>query len=747
MSTSPASPQVRSHLKAMNLDEKIAQISAPLGWLAYEKTGDEVTLSERGQEWLRKGVGGLYGVLRADPWTGVTAITGLTPERGRNLADQIFKYAQNNSPHGLPPFLIAEANHGYMALDATIAPSSLMASCTWNPALWKKMMECASAEAISQGNHVVFCPNIDLLRDPRWGRCEETLGEDPYLAGEFARAAVEGLQGENLQLAAVAKHFVHGSPQRGLNTNGASMGRHDLFNLYVRVFRKAIDAGVAGIMPSYNEIDGVPCSGNRWLLTEILRDKLEFDGVTFSDVGALGMLSDVYRICQDHPSAAATSLAAGMDFETSYKLLFDSPLKSAIKAGALDEAVLDQAVIRVLMLKERLGMLEPQARSLPKPEIMGCLAHQEVSYQVAVEGAVLLKNENSALPLGTGMKIAVVGPQGDSAYGQLGDYTPPQRPGQTITLLAGMRSVFGEENVLDGCFSGIRNPAYDVALRAAEQADTVVLAIGGSSARDFDDQFSQPNAPDQGAMTSESMSAHSDCGEGVDRCTLEPLGYQIELTKRLAELGKPIICVLTSGRPLVLDQILSHVDALLFAPYIGQQGGRALADLIAGNQSPSGRLSFSWPRSIGQLPIAYNMRPTAAPGYIDGSAEPKFEFGFGLSYTEVQHSEPEVVEISEAGVLIEVTVENCGERAGSCVTQVYLQDKVCSIVRPEKELCGFAKTCLEPGASKRVQILIERECFGFYNANGDWVFEPGEFIMFVGQSSLQLLQPIHIELR
>ncbi|MEZ5163696.1 MAG: glycoside hydrolase family 3 C-terminal domain-containing protein, partial [Fimbriimonadaceae bacterium] len=328
-------------------------------------------------------------------------------------------------------------------------------------------------------------------------------------------------------------------------------------------------------------MDGVPCSGDRWLLTEILRDKLEFDGVTFSDVGALGMLSDVYRICPDHPSAAATSLDAGMDFETSYNLLFDSPLKSAIEAGVLDEAVLDRAVVRVLMLKKRLGMLEPTARSLPKPEIMGCLAHQEVSYQVAVEGAVLLKNENSTLPLNARMKFAVVGPQGDSVYGQLGDYTPPQRPGQTITLLSGIRSIFGEENVLDGCYTGIRNESIERSIAVAEQADVIVLAIGGSSARDFDHQFSQPNSPEQGAMTSESMSSHSDCGEGVDRCTLEPLGYQIELTKRLAELGKPIVCVLISGRPLVLDQILPLVDALLFAPYIGQQGGRALADLIA----------------------------------------------------------------------------------------------------------------------------------------------------------------------
>ncbi|MES1147214.1 MAG: glycoside hydrolase family 3 N-terminal domain-containing protein, partial [bacterium] len=689
--TLAVSDRVADLLGRMTTEEKLAQLNGTLAWPYYERTANGVELSAEGREKLSvAGLGGLYGLLRADPWTGVTAKTGLTPAEGAELVIKIQEFVRQNTRLGIPAFVIAEANHGYMALRGTIGPSPLTATQAWSTNTWSRFISSAGKEAKAQGNSVVFCPNIDLGRDPRWGRTEETLGEDPCLAGRFCAASVAALQ--NTGLAACAKHFVHGSPRSGLNTGSAHMGEHELHETCLRPFRDAIAIGTRGIMPSYNDIDGEPCSGSKRLLTDLLRGELGFEGVTFSDVAALGMLVSPYRRAGSLAEAAALALEAGIDFETAQTNLYDKPLAEALEQGLTSIATIDRSVARILSLKFELGLFdEPWADPVRATSVMGCKEHRQYALDIARESIVLLKNEGDLLPLSKELgSVAVIGPNADNVYNQLGDYTPPQLPGETVTVLQGIRQLIDSEKVVyaKGCtVRGDSKEGFEQAIKAAETADATVLVLGGSSARDF--EIDELDRPDMGAMTSDRTSPDVDCGEGLDRSTLGLLGVQLELAKAIHALGKPLVVVLICGRPMEIEWLRANIPSILLAGYPGQEGGTAVAETLFGDNNPAGRLTMTWPKSVGQLPLNYNAKPGVRNSYIDQDREPAFRFGHGLSYSSFRCHNLRSQQLGPQHFHFMVDITNTSSRDGDEVIQVYIRDEVSSVTRPERELKDF----------------------------------------------------------
>ncbi len=631
----PISDRVEALLEQMTTEEKMAQLRGDYGWSYYSRTESGIELSETALQNLSgSGVGGLYGLLRADPWTGVTVETGLSPKEGAELVNKIQDYIREHTRLGIPAFIIAEAGHGYMALGGTIGPSQLNMSQTNNPKLVGEFMAAAGNEAWAQGNSVAFSPNLDICQDPRWGRTEETFGEDPDLTAELGAAAVAGLQSSGL--CAVAKHFIHGTPAGGRNANSASLGPNELHEVFLKPFKSAIAAGVQGVMPAYNEIDGVPCSGSHALLTQLLRNELGFNGVTFSDVGALGLLKDTFGLTQSVAESSAVALNAGLDFETAQTHIYGEPLEDALAQNLVAMETLDEAVRRVLTLKFQLGLFERQVDPRQAEAVMGCAQHKELALQLARESIVLLKNDDKILPLTPHIKsLAVIGPNANSVYNQLGDYTPPQLPGETTTIYQGLKQLLPNAQVSYAMGCSIRGEARPElvreALEIAQNSDVIVAVMGGSSARNFESS-SGLQQHEAGAMGIESSSLDSDCGEGMDRSTLGLLGIQLELVQELTKLGKSLIVVLIGGRPFEIEWIREHVPAILWAGYPGQLGGQAVAEILLGKVKPTGKLTLTWPRSVGQLPVHSRQRPAPHSNYIDCDPSPAFPFGHGLSF-------------------------------------------------------------------------------------------------------------------
>ena len=480
-------------------------------------------------------------------------------------------------------------------------------------------------------------------------------------------------------------------------------------------------------MPSYNEWDGEPCSGNRELLNDLLREELAFKGVTFSDVGALGMLVSPFRRVADDEHAAALALEAGVDFETAQNRLYQEPLLRAIELGFVSIETVDRSVKRVLELKFRLGLFEahailPPVNPAEEPDLLGdpqegrgqsttqfsrkssgSETHRILARQVAREGIVLLKNEG-ILPLPRDLKrLAVIGPNADNIYNQLGDYTPPQRPNETITVLEGLRRILPSVDVAYARGCGIRDSGragFSEAMTVAESSDAVVLVLGGSSARDF--TLDDLNTPAVGAMGIERTSSEIECGEGVDRCSLDLLGEQIELAQALLVRGKPLVVVLIGGRPMTIEWIRENVPAILFAGYPGQEGGRVIAEVLMGVTNPSGRLSMTWPRGVGQLPMVYNSKPGVGNGYLDGDSTPAFCFGHGLSYARFEYRGIASKVLLTPTVEVRVSVRNTSQVPGQEVVQLYLRDELSSLTRPVRELKGFQRIHLDPGEERLV---------------------------------------------
>ncbi|MEC0328960.1 glycoside hydrolase family 3 N-terminal domain-containing protein [Paenibacillus macerans] len=745
-STKPIPERVEHLLGLMTVEEKVGQLVQPFGWQTYEHVNGEIRLKESFKEQVKNGgVGSLYGVLRADPWTGVTLETGLSPREGAEAVNALQRYAIEHSRLGIPILIGEECSHGHMAIGATVFPVPLSLGSTWNVDLYREMCRAVARETRSQGGAVTYSPVLDVVRDPRWGRTEECFGEDAYLIGEMAVAAVEGLQGESLDgadsVAATIKHFVgYGSSEGGRNAGPVHMGRRELLEVDMLPFRKAVQAGAASIMPAYNEIDGVPCTTNKELLDGVLRGEWGFDGMVITDCGAIDMLASGHDVAADGRDAAVQAIRAGIDMEMSGEM-FGKHLLEAVRSGELEEAVLDGAVRRVLALKFRLGLFENPYGDPDRAErVIGSAEHTALARKLAGEGIVLLKN-NGVLPLSpdTG-KIAVIGPNADVGYNQLGDYTSPQPRSKVTTVLGGISSRLAAvpERVLyaPGCrIKGDSREGFETALACAEQADTIVMVVGGSSARDFG-EGSIDLKTGASKVTGNSWS-DMDCGEGIDRMSLALSGVQLELIQEIHKLGKPLVVVYINGRPLAEPWVDEHADAILEAWYPGQEGGHAVADILFGDVNPSGRLTISIPKHVGQLPVYYNGKRSRGKRYLEDDSQPRYPFGYGLSYTEFSYAgltvQPEAISPDET-VKVTVDVTNTGDRAGAEVVQLYITDVASTVTRPAKELKGFRKVWLAPGETRRVEFTLGAEELQYIGPGYKPVVEPGEFHVHVGKN-------------
>lgn len=756
-SNQPIPNRVQDLLSRMTIEEKIGQLIQPFGWQAYEKKGTQIELSEAFKEQVTQGgIGSLYGVLRADPWTKVTLETGLTVKEGAEITNRIQQYAIENTRLGIPILFGEECSHGHMAIGGTVFPVPLLAASTWNTQLYENMCRVIAKETRAQGGAATYSPVLDVVRDPRWGRTEETYGEDAYLNGALAEAAVRGLQGERLDaddaIVATLKHFVgYGSSEGGRNSAPVHIGNIELHEKDMYPFERAVKAGAKSIMTAYNEIDGVPCTSNRELLTDILREEWGFDGFVITDCGAMSMLNQGHYVAENLQIAAQMALTAGVDMEMSGEI-FKGQLRSAYDSGLIDQESLDLAVSRVLSVKFELGLFEcPYVDVEQAEQRIGASEHIQLAKQVAAEGIVLLKNDHGALPLSPSLKkLAVIGPNANQIYNQLGDYTSPQRRDQIVTVWDGIRHMVDDSTELvyaqGSSIKGESRAGFAEAIEAASQAEAVVVVVGGSSARDFgEDSINELTGA--AVITAHSDQTDMECGEGFDRAALNLLGVQLELVQELRKVTPTLIVVYINGRPISEPWIAEHADAIVEAWYPGQAGGSAVADILFGACNPSGKLTISIPKNVGQLPVYYNAKRTRGHRYVEMDHLPQYSFGFGLSYTHFTYSELSISKPSMRATdccQVSVKVTNSGEMAGSEVVQLYVTDRFSSVTRPERELKGFKKIYLEPNESAHVVFEIGEEQLRMVTRDLNRIVEPGQFVIHIGGSSQQV-QSVELE--
>lgn len=678
--------------------------------------------------------------------------SGHEPEKGKNargqaeLTNAIQRFFIEESRLGIPVIFHEECLHGHAAVDGTSFPQPIALAGTFNPALVESLYAMAAREARARGAHQALAPVLDVARDPRWGRVEETFGEDPYLIARMGVAAVRGFQGDatfrdKKHLIATLKHFAgHGQPESGMNCAPANISERELRQVFLYPFLEALQKGGAvSVMPSYNEIDGVPSHANTWLLRKVLRDEWGFEGFCVSDYYAIWELYDRpdthgHHVAKDKKEAAVLAVRAGVNIELPEPDCYRH-LVELVREGVLEEKELDELVAPMLYWKFRLGLFDdPYVDPDEAERVVGSDAHRELALQGAREAITLLKNEKNLLPLNLDAitSIAVIGPNANRSL--LGGYSGV--PKHNVTVLDGIKARVGDRvRVLyaEGCkitVGGSWNqdevvlpdPEEDwqlieEATHVAKRADVIVLALGGNE------------------QTSRESWALNHMG---DRTSLDPVGRQDDLVRAMLATGKPVVVFLFNGRPLSINYISAHVPAIFECWYLGQETGRAVAEVLFGDYNPGGKLPITIPRSVGHLPAFYNHKPSARRGYLFDDVSPLYAFGYGLSYTTFAIENPRLEEdrIPRDGsprLLVDVT--NTGDREGSEVVQMYVRDCVSSVTRPVKELKGFERVFLRPGETKTVSFDITPDLLAFYDINKNYTVEPGEFEIKVGNSS------------
>ena len=707
-------------LSRMTLEEKVGQLLCPLGWEMYEIHGNEVCPSGKFKQLIKeRNVGMLWATYRADPWTKKTLANGLNPEMAAKAGNALQKYVMENTRLGIPMFLAEEAPHGHMAIGATVFPTGIGMAATWSPELVKEVGQVIAKEIRSQGGHISYGPVLDLTRDPRWSRVEETFGEDPVLSGTLGASMVDGLGGGNLSqkyaTIATLKHFLaYAVPEGGQNGNYASVGIRDLHQNFLPPFRKAIDAGALSVMTSYNSIDGIPCTSNHYLLTQLLRNEWKFRGFVVSDLYSIEGIHESHFVAPTKENAAIQSVMAGVDVDLGGDAYTN--LCHAVQSGQMDKAVIDTAVCRVLRMKFEMGLFEhPYVDPKIAAKTVRRKEHIELARKIAQSSITLLKNENSILPLSKMInKVAVIGPNADNRYNMLGDYTAPQEDSNVKTVLDGIITKLSPSRVeyVRGC--AIRDTTVneiEQAIEAARRSEVVIVVVGGSSARDFKTSYKETGA----AVAEEGSVSDMECGEGFDRASLSLLGRQQELLESLQKTGKPLIVVYIEGRPLEKNWASEYADALLTAYYPGQEGGNAIADVLFGDYNPSGRLPISVPRSVGQIPVYYNQKAPRNHDYVEVSSSPLYSFGYGMSYTTFEYSDLQVVQKSARCFEVSFKVKNTGKYDGEEVSQLYMRDEYASVVQPMKQLKHFERFHLKKGEEKKVTFVLTEEDFFLVN--------------------------------
>lgn len=739
--------RVSDLVNRMTIEEKVGQLTTLLGWKMYTKTGDKVKASQELKDAIQnQKIGALWGVLRADPWTQKTLVNGLNPELAAKATNAIQKVAVEESRLGIPLFLAEEAMHGHMAIGTTEFPSAIAQASTFNPELNEKMGTAVAQELRAQGAHIGYGPILDLAREPRWSRVEETFGEDPYLIAQMGLGVIKGFQGDGIdnseKVISTLKHFAaYGVSEGGHNGGAVHIGPRELMQDYMYPFKKAIDAGALSVMTAYSSVDGIPSTSHKGLLTGLLREQWGFKGFVVSDLGSIEGIRNDHHVAATLEDAAALAMNAGVDADLGGNG-YDDALLNAYNTGSVSEARLDEAVKYVLRLKFEMGLFEKPYVDLKKPkEVVRNVAHIAIAKQMALEGVTLLKNEGDILPLSKNLKnIAVIGPNADAMYNQLGDYTAPQDTEYIITPLEGIRAKMPNATITYVKGTAIRDTTQTdipAAVAAAQNAEVAIVVLGGSSARDFKTEYLETGAATVASKEDELLS-DMESGEGYDRSTLDLMGKQLELLKAVKATGTPTILVLITGRPLLINWPAKNIPAIIDTWYPGSQGGHALADVLFGDYNPAGRLPVSIPRSVGQTPVYYNHWWPNRRDYVEESSKPLYAFGHGLSYTTFEYSD---LTISQSGndttrkIEVSVTITNTGKRAGDEVVQLYLRDEVSSVVTPVKQLRGFERIHLAQGESKTVKFILTPEELALYNADMEHVAEAGSFELQIGATS------------
>ncbi|MBQ3504473.1 MAG: glycoside hydrolase family 3 C-terminal domain-containing protein [Oscillospiraceae bacterium] len=727
----PVEERVSDLLSRMTLREKVGQLTQRLyGFTSFERRGEEVVFSDEFKNEVEyySGLGTLYGLHRADPWSAKTFETGLDGVLSTKATNQVQRYVIGHSRLGIPALLSSECPHGHQALDGYLLPVNLAAGATFDPELVKETAKVSGQQLKEMGIDLALVSCLDMLRDPRWGRSEECFGEDPYLASRMAEAVVEGIQSQGVDV--TAKHMCgQGETTGGVNASAARIGQRELREIHLPPVKACVDAGVSSFMAAYNEVDGVYCHGNPWLLTELLRGEYGFTGFVMSDGVAIDQLD---AVTGDRTASGALALNAGVDmglWDTGFQ-----KLEEALDRGLVTQEKIDEAVRRVLTVKFRRGLFEnPYVPETDHWRHYNYENYPQVK-RLAEQTPVLLKN-SGILPLSAEkpMKLALIGPNADAIYNQLGDYTPPVRPGWGITVRRGLEELLSGTAVEliyhPGC------PMFDsdeammaAAVDMAKDCDIIVNVVGGSSSR-----FAVQGEFDSNGAMKKQSAITMDCGENVDNASLRLPGQQLVLMKCLKELGKPVITVVIAGRPYESCFIDQLSDALVYSFYPGLTGGEALAKLLFGQIEPAGRLNASIPNEAHQLPCYYNHKDSYRPmTYYDGAATPKYGFGCGLSYTSFGFELLTAPTAEKQEVTFAIT--NTGSRPGYAVPQLYIHRTQGAVTSRIRQLCGFTKLYLQPGERREVTLAIPEESLRQFDYAMRSVLLPGRVEWFLGDS-------------
>ncbi|PJF35184.1 MAG: beta-glucosidase [Candidatus Thermofonsia Clade 1 bacterium] len=742
--------RVNALLAEMSMPEKVAQLQSV--WVNALIDAERRFAPERAAAPLQHGIGQIARV-------GGASI--LPPVQSAELANAIQGYLKYHTRLGIPALVHEESCAGYLARGATTFPQPIGLAATWQPELIEAMARLIRQQMRAVGAHHALAPVLDVARDARWGRIEETFGEDPYLISQMGIAYVRGLQGDDLRegIAATLKHFLgYSASEGGMNWAPAHIGARELREVYAMPFKAAIHvARAASVMNAYSEIDGLPLGSSRELLYDLLRRELGFSGVVASDYFTLKTFVDYHQIAADKTEAARFGLEAGIDLELPAADCYGEPLLQGLATGKIDPQLVEESVKRVLTLKFQLGVFEnPFVETGRIPEIYSDKQGATLSRQIAEKTLVLLKNEGDLLPLSPSLEsIAVIGPHADSLRLLQGDYHFPSHyeglfdpsvsldaptPSEnaihldwsallppSISVLEGIRSVVSPTTQVlyaKGCeVIGDDRSGFEAAIAAVERAQVAVVVVGDKSG------LSKP--------------AGATSGESIDSATLELPGLQGELIKAVQATGTPTVVVLLIGRPYAITWLAEHVPAILVAWLPAEQGGAAIANALFGKVNPSGRLPITFPRHVGQVPIFYAHKPSGGRSnwwgdYVDLCAKPLYAFGHGLSYTHFAYSDLSIDSAQvrpDQSVNIAFTLKNIGERAGDEVVQLYVSDPIASVTRPVKLLKGFKRVTLQPNESKRITFRLDARHLAFYDRAMRYVVEPGKIIVSIGASS------------
>ena len=691
-------------LSQMTLTEKIGQLCCPIGFNlddeSYHALMDTLPC------------GGFWAVLRADPWSQKTVETGPDAQESALIFNKMQRYAVEDTRLGIPIYFAEECPHGLMAVGATVYPTGLGLAATWDEELLYKIGDAVGAEAAGRGAQFGYGPVLDIARDPRWSRVEETFGEDQYLSGTLGSAVIKGMQ---QHLAATVKHFAaYGIPEGGHNGAAAQTGQNYLTSDYLSNFEMAVRNGAKSIMTSYNAIDGIPCTSNSYLLKDVLRGQWGFNGIVFSDLGSIWALHSTHRTAENQLVATAQAINAGVDIDLGASN-YGAYLKTAVENGIVPMENVDEAVRHVLRFKYEIGLFDNPYIPVLEPS-----HDSDLALETARKSVVLLKNDG-ILPISHDIKsIAVIGPNADNMYNQLGDYTAPQYPDDIVTVLEGIKNRANSETKIiyaKGCsIRDTQDTDFKEAVNAAKSADVNIMVVGGSSARDFKTSYESTGA----AVVNDHIS-DMDCGEGYDRVSIELSGMQEDLIKEIAKLHKPLIIIYIEGRPLLKNTANEVANALLTAFYPGEQGGNAIADVIFGNYNPAGRLPISQPRNTGQIPVYYSQ--PKPHDYVECESTPLFCFGHGLSYTDFEYSNL-IINNLENELKVSLDVKNTDGYDGDEVVQLYLRDEYATITPADKLLKGFKRIFIQKNDTQHVTFTIPTQNL-----------EPGEFTIMLGASS------------